>query len=207
MLQVAARHWSNAEIHDTVAAIAAVPEYATPLRRSLAGRLFRYLYQRVSDLFDLFRDSRDARFLGVAAAVVLVVVIVARIVVTRRLDEQRRRADEQRGGRGGRRGAADLWATANAFAAAGNYTAATHALYAAVIDSLAREGKIALHSSKTSGDYARELRRRGSPAARDFAAFARGCDRVIFGVTSATAEDYAALAGAAERSVRGAAAA
>ena len=42
----------------------------------------------------------------------------------------------------------------------GNFNAASHALYAALLERIARSGAVALHASKTGGDYWRELRRR-----------------------------------------------
>jgi hypothetical protein len=64
---------------------------------------------------------------------------------------------------------------------------------------MARSGGVSLHASKTGGDYWRELRRRGSPVADEFRAFARRFDRVVFGAGSATAEDFDELADLAER--------
>ena len=40
-----------------------------------------------------------------------------------------------------------------------------------MLDDLRRGGDLELHPSKTSGDYMRELRRRGSPVVHDFRVF------------------------------------
>src|SRR5882672_9963131 len=151
MLQDVVGRWSSAEIHDTVAAIARQPIYA-PLRQSLAGRLFRYVFERIADLFALFRGSSDARFLVIGATVVVALVLVARIVVSTQADERRRRVGGSANGTGASR--TDFWAAARDLAAAGDYTAACHALYAGVLDSLSRADALKFHSSKTSGDYA-----------------------------------------------------
>ena len=87
----------------------------------------------------------------------------------------------------------DPWAEAENLAAAGDYMRAAHALYQAVLRRLADHERIRVHSSKTSGDYARDLRRRGSPLAAGFQAFGRRFDRVVFGAGVCTADDFAAL--------------
>jgi riboflavin biosynthesis pyrimidine reductase len=52
---------------------------------------------------------------------------------------------------------------------------------------------VRLHASKTAGDYARELARRGSPARSAFQQFRRRYDAVIFGAGTCDADEYAAL--------------
>ena len=122
--------------------------------------------------------------------------VVGRIFVSRQLDVLGRR--DGRGARlSGDRG--DYWALSHELSAAGDFVGACHALYAAVVDTLARGGAVKFHSSKTSGDYARELRRNGSPAFQSFRAFARQFDRVVYGAASADREDYERLARAAEQ--------
>jgi hypothetical protein len=127
---------------------------------------------------------------------VLVVIVIARIVVARDLDAQIRRR-----GAPSRRSSpdADLWSSARDHAAAGDFAAASHALYAALLDRLARQGHLALHPSKTGGDYWRELHRRASPLAGDFRMFARRFDRVMFGAGLVTSTDFGELAGLADR--------
>jgi hypothetical protein len=70
---------------------------------------------------------------------------------------------------------------------------AAHALYRAVLRQLATSERVRLHASKTSGDYVRELRRRGSPLATSFQRFGRRFDHVVFGKGMCTADDFAAL--------------
>jgi hypothetical protein len=187
--------WSTAEIHDTVAAIARQPAYATPLRKSLLGRALAYLVARFGDLLDLMHGSGNFRIVAVAAVALIALAIVGRIVVARQLDVMARRAGASREVTGGRR---DYWNLSRELAAAGEYDAASHAVYAAVIDALSRSGAVTFHSSKTSGDYARELRRRGSPAFQDFRTFGRLFDRIVYGAPSVNRETYAELARAAQ---------
>jgi len=191
--------WTTRAIHDTVDAIARQPEYAVPLRRSLLGRAFTWLLERFGELIDLFRGSRDLRVMAIVGAALILVAIIGRIVVARRIDYVRRRAGFGADfGTGQRR---DFWNLARELAASGDHIAASHALYAAVIDALARSGAITVHSSKTSGDYARELFRRGAGQASEFRAFARSFDRVVYGAASVAPTDYARLVEMAQRFV------
>jgi hypothetical protein len=192
--------WSASEIHDTVSAIARQPMYATSIRESVLGRFFRFVIGRIARFLAIFDGAGDPSLLIIVTLSVVVLVIASRIIVTRRAADIQRRL----GGRVqfGRIAARDHWGDARAAALAGDYLAATHALYAAVIDSLARAGVVAFHPSKTSGDYAREMIRRGDAPRQEFRTFARDADRVIFGTRQPTAADYDRLLAAAERAVR-----
>lgn len=87
----------------------------------------------------------------------------------------------------------DAWREAERLAAIGDFTAAAHALCAALLASCAARGELRLHPSKTTGDYARELRRRPAPSAAGFQRFRARYDRVIFDLQRCTPEEYAAL--------------
>ena len=89
--------------------------------------------------------------------------------------------------------AGDPWQSAEALAAAGQFTDAAHVLYGATLALLATRGQIRLHVSKTNGDYARELRRRGAAAHGPFRRFGRRYDRIIYGTGTCDAAEYAAL--------------
>ena len=193
--QVADR-WSASQIHDTVAAIVRQPEFAGSGRESLLGRFLRYVLAGIRDLLNRYHGSPSARYVVIAGLVLLILIVIARIVTVREIDSRARRVGAIV------RGSAmdaDLWSTAQRFAAGGDFTAASHALYAGLLERIARSGAVSLHASKTGGDYWRELRRRGSPVAADFRAFSRRFDRVMFGTGSATAADFDELASLAER--------
>jgi hypothetical protein len=199
ILQQSIGEWTTRAIHDTVDAIARQPEYAVPLRRSLLGRAFTWLLERFVELIELFRGSRDLRIAAIVGAALILVAIIGRIVVARQIDFVRRRAGFGADfGTGERR---DDWSLARELAASGDHVGASHALYAAVIDGLTRNGGVTFHSSKTSGDYARELSRRGAGNASDFRSFARYFDRVVYGGATVAADDYARLAEMAQRVV------
>jgi hypothetical protein len=192
--------WSVEQIHDTVAKIAARPIYNGSARQSLLGRFLHYLGERFLDFLGMFAGTIDARTALVVAGLVVGGVIVARMVVLKQIH-----ADERLHGRGPRIGAGgriDHWALAREEAAAGRFAQASHAIYSAVIDTLGREGAMKVHSSKTSGDYARDLRRAGYPGVADFRSFAREFDRTVFGETHVGAADFARLREAAERAAR-----
>ena len=188
--------WSSNQIHDTVAAIVRQPAFASSGRESLLGRFLRYVLAKIRELVNQYHGTPGARYVVIAGVVVLLVIIVARIVIVRDVDAQmkRRRAFAR-----GASADADLWRAAHGFAAAGDYTAASHALYAGLLERVARTGGVTRHPSKTGGDYWRELRRRGSPIAEDFRAFSRRFDRVMFGTGVATADDFNDLSELAER--------
>jgi hypothetical protein len=199
-----AGHWTARAIHDTVAAIARQPAYSTSLRETLLGRFFRFLWDRFRDLRDFLGGVPGGRPIVIFAVALVVFVIVARIVVARRIEDGRFRASARRGGRGGQ---TDFWVSARELSQAGDHAAACHALYVAVLSELTRAGAIRLHPSKTSGDYARELARRGAPSAAAFRAFARQFEHLVFGAGSVSASDFDRLASAAEQATPRAAAA
>ena len=112
--------WSTAEIHDTVAAIARQPAYATPLRRSLLGRA-------LVDLADqsIRRSARPAQWLARVSVdgdhrdgsdrrgrVVGRIVISRQVDVLGRGDGRRARLSSER---------RDFWAMSRELAAAEDY--------------------------------------------------------------------------------------
>ena len=88
---------------------------------------------------------------------------------------------------------ADAWSAAQMLAARGDYTAAAHALYAALLDAGARQEQLRLHPSKTAGDYVREVRRKSSPIFPGFCDFARAYEFVIYGLGVCDRERYERL--------------
>jgi Domain of unknown function (DUF4129) len=87
----------------------------------------------------------------------------------------------------------DAWSAAQQLAARGDYTAAAHALYAALLDAGARQNQLKLHPSKTAGDYVREVRRRASPIFPSLRDFARAYEIVIYGLGECDRERYERL--------------
>ena len=202
-LQTVAGRFTAAQIHDTVAAIARQRQYAVPVRQSIVGRVLLSIFRWFRDLFLQIKAWPDAPYLLIAAAVLLIFVVAGRILIDRRAKASRAAGAGLRALGGEAR---DYWALAAQLDASGNHLEACHAVYIAVLDSITRSGVVRFHASKTSGDYARELRRRGSPQAADFTNFARQSERCMYGWSAPTHDDYAQLARSAESLVRGRAA-
>jgi hypothetical protein len=195
LLQAALRAWPPAAIHDTVASVVSGPAFRKSLQASLAQRLYRWISEGIRALVEFLRGSGPARWIAIGFAVLLVLLIVARFLLAARA-----RADFGDTGDGARRGRAgeDPWRAAERFAAAGRLEEAAHALYRGVVESVARTDRLRLDPSKTSGDYARELRARGSARLPTFRAFARRFDVAIYGHGGCDAAAIAELSGLAE---------
>jgi hypothetical protein len=189
--------WTPGQVHDTVAAIVAQPAYRAE-RRSLFMRLLRLIFDKIEQLLHAVRGSLDARVVIAVTVIAIVLVIAARVAIDRRAAARRARNPSRLSGSSRQR---DAWTEARRFAESGNFTEASHALYVAVLESLTGAGVVRYHRSKTAGDYARDLRRAGSPIAADFRAFGRSFDRLAFGQTPISREDYERLAALADRIV------
>ena len=87
----------------------------------------------------------------------------------------------------------DPWSQAQQYAAQGDFTAAAHSLYLALLNAIARRGLIRLHPSKTVGDYVRELRVRSSTVFTRFRDFARAYETVVYGTGVCDQERYEKL--------------
>ena len=189
LAQQAGGPWPAYQVRDTVTAIAQQADYQRQIGRSLWERFLGWVLGWIERFFDLFRASPATRWVTIALLVLLVALIVVRIVIVLRAQE----GASDSVGVPGRTRSADPWVEAERLAAAGHYTDAAHALLAAVLAALAARGEVRLHESKTTGDYARELERSGSPARSAFRAFRRRYDVLIYGEGSCTAADFAAL--------------
>ena len=195
LLQAAMRSWTPAVVHDTVAAVVSGRAFQKSLQMSLAQRLFRWISDWLNTVVEYLRGSGPARWVAIGFTVLLVLVIVARFFLAARArGEDFERED------GGRRGrsAEDPWRAAERLAAAGEFDEAAHALYRGVVESVARADRLRLDSSKTSGDYARELRARGSGRLPTFRAFARRFEMAVYGYGDCDAETIAELSRLAE---------
>jgi hypothetical protein len=190
MLMQGIEPWSAGAVHDTVGVLLRNAAYHRSFWSSLAGRLLLETGRLIMRMIEAMRGIPGGK------ATVLTVIAIVLLLILGRLFLAAEWGDEalfRRKGSGARATRIDPWTEAERLAAAGDYMAAAHALYQAVIRRLAASERIRVHASKTSGDYARDLRRRGSPLATSFQRFGRRFDRVVFGKTVCTAEDYAAL--------------
>jgi hypothetical protein len=189
--------WPAASIQDSVAAIIRQRPYQRSVSATLLDRLLDWLAALIRRVFSAVSEIPNAKWIVLAATIVVLLAIIARLVLAHEADERRRHIRA-----GAVQGAGDPWAEAERLAAAGSFTEAAHVLYRAVTERLAAAERIRLHPSKTSGDYARELQRRGFAATADFRTFGRRYDHVMFGVGVCDAPTYAQLRDLAARVFR-----
>ena len=175
-------------MHDTVQAVLRDPAFRRSLRRSLADRMLLWISDVFERLMELSRHMPSTRSLALAFVAVIGLFVVLRLFIAASARDERA---ERAGHRRGAVSADDPWWSADTLAAQGRYEEAAHALYRGVISSLGRLERLRLDPSKTSGDYARELRRRGAGTLVPFRAFTHRFDVVVYGHGSA---DAAALA-------------
>ena len=177
--------WPVSAVHDTVAAIARGIEFRRSLSQSVFDRVFIWLGQAIGRVIDFVRHLPSSRTIGLIVLGIIVALIVARLVISALArDETAQRIGRGRGAQSGE----DPFATAERLAAAGQFEDAAHALYHGVLLALARSERVRLDPSKTSGDYARELRARGSASLPSFRAFSRRFDVAVFGHGGCDAE-------------------
>jgi Domain of unknown function (DUF4129) len=170
--------------------------YDRTLAQTLWSRILDWIGEKLGALFVNAREVPALGWSIVATVAAIVLVLVAR---TAYLAVQRREAMGLTTRRAAGAAADDPWRIAAALAADGDFTAAAHALYAALLARLALRERIARHPAKTAGDYARELRALGSRAHAPFRQFARDYDRVVYGAGTCDAAQYGRLLDAANR--------
>ena len=183
--------WPRTAIHDTVAAIVKQQAYRRDVARSLLDRILDWLGDIFMRVVNAIGEIPHSRVIATIAFAIVVVLVVARVLYSAKL----RAAEEEQTilGRGISNSTTDPWRDAELLAANGQFTDAAHALYRAALAMLAVKGLVRLHESKTTGDYARELRRRGAPVQAPFRRFGARYDRIIYGAGECDAVQYAAL--------------
>lgn len=181
-------------IADTVTAVFSGPEFNP--QRGLWGLPSLLWWTKYLD-FSLDREL--AWWLGIGLLVIL--ALIALIYYLRRylLDRELGAASGDRMGSGLR--ARDAWTVAQELAAEGDFTGAAHALYIALLGSLAKRDLLRLHPSKTIGDYLRELRRRPTAPIQTVHEFARTYELVAYGLRPCDADRYARLRALAARAI------
>ena len=190
MLMQGVEPWSAGAVHDTVGALLRDAAYHRSFWSSIAGRVLLELGRFVVWLIETVRGIPGGRVTVLSVVALVLLIVLGRLYLATEWGEDvlfRRKGIASRATR------IDPWSEAERLAAAGDYMAAAHALYQAVLRRLSATERIRVHASKTSGDYVRDLRRRGSPLAATFQRFGRRFDRIVFGAGVCTPEDYAAL--------------
>jgi hypothetical protein len=191
-----------ATIRDTVAAVFRDPDFN---RFSLMDRILAWVWDVLQVILARMGQGRVPEHLF--WLVVIVIGLILLLFMTRaffpqllRRSRARRTGLLEQTGLSGQHG--DAWAAARGYAARGDYTAAAHALYAALLDFIARRGDVELHEAKTIGDYLRELAQRSSGMRAQFREFARSYEVVIYGLGSCDRDRYERLFGLANRVVQ-----
>jgi hypothetical protein len=170
---------SGRAVRDTIAVVFRQRAYDRSVIRTLWDRILGTIFDWIGDLFRAIGHSQTAKatILFVLAAILAVVAIRVLVFTNAGLSPfGRGRARHGRAGAGG-----DPWADAQRLAAAGQYTDAAHALYRALLESIARREHLRLHPSKTVGDYGRDLRRGSSVLFPPYREFARSYETVVYG--------------------------
>jgi hypothetical protein len=183
-------------IHRAVQAVYAVPTYN---RTSLWSRFWSFVWEMLGRFFlwilpafGVLRKSPPLFWtLIVGLALLTAGVIVRSIYLWRARTALRIAGQGWEMQPGATRG--DAWSAAQLLAARGDFTAAAHALYAALLDAGARQNQLRLHPSKTAGDYVREVRKRSSPIFPGFRDFARAYELVIYGLGECNRDRYERL--------------
>jgi hypothetical protein len=190
MLMQGVEPWNAGAVHDTVGALLRDAAYHRSFWSSVGGRILLELGRFVAWVIEGVRGIPGGRTTVLAIIAVVLIAILGRLFLAAEWSDD---LLLRRKGSGARPTRADPWLEAERLAGMGDYMGAAHALYQAVLRRLAASERIRLHASKTSGDYVRDLRRRGSPLAPAFQRFGRRFDRVVFGKGVCTAEDFDAL--------------
>jgi hypothetical protein len=140
--------------------------------------LFLWVGEAVAKIISFIRHLPSSRTIGLTILGIIVALIVVRLVVAALARDE---TGARRARRGGARAADDPFEAAERYAAEGRYEDAAHAIYHGVLLALARSERVRLDPSKTSGDYARDLRARGSASYQPFRTFSRRFDVAVFG--------------------------
>jgi hypothetical protein len=204
IFQVGSRLWPADAIHDTVEAVVRGAAFRRSLQSSLVERLSRWFTEWIARVFHFLDGKASARAIALGLAGALVLLVIARLLLAARAREGDAFAASRRGGA---RAGEDPWRAADRLAADRRFEEAAHALYRGVLLSVAQSERLRLDPSKTSGDYARELRASGSASYAPFRAFGRrfevavyghgGCDAVLIDDLRRLASPFAPRARAA----------
>jgi Domain of unknown function (DUF4129) len=194
------QQWADQAVRDTIAAIARKAAYNRELDQSLWDRLLQFLLDQLRALLEGTTRLPYGRAVVIALVVIAVGLVIARVVMGIRA--------ERAVGAGRSVGATSAEnsaqiAAAERLAAEGDYTAAAHVLFACILATGSARGEFRFHPSKTSGDYARELRRRATTWLSPFQEFRARYDRVIYGDAICSPDDYRVLLQQAQQMVGG----
>jgi hypothetical protein len=165
-------------VHDTVRNVLSDPAFRRSVRRTLLDRIFTWLFEWWNRLTQAVRHMPSLRTLGLALVAIVVLFLVVRLIFSAKAE--RAEASARRHQRDATLHE-DPWAVAEALRNEGRYEEAAHALYRGVLNTIARTERVRLDPARTAGDYARELRRKGSGSTAMFRAFTRRFESAVYG--------------------------
>ena len=187
MIQASPTVWPARAVHDTVQAILGNQVYQRKLTDTILERVLLWIGAGIAKLLHEARAIPGGRNIAIGVASLVVILVVARLLVAA---QARDGETITFGSRRTARRADDPWRVAERLAAEGDIEGAVHSLYRGVLASLHQVERIRLDPSKTSGDYARDLRARSSASLHPFRAFARRFDGAVYGRTRFDAALY-----------------
>ena len=176
--QIPQRVWPAEAIHDTVDVVVRAGPFRRSIQSSIGERLMQWTLQWLERLFGFLDGRTSARGIALTFAAVLALLLVARLILSARA----RDTDDLTARRALRPDMSDdPWLDAEVLAVEGRFEEAAHALYRGVVATVVARERLRFDPSKTSGDYARELRARGSSSYAPFQEFNRRFDVVVYG--------------------------
>lgn len=183
-------------VQQTISAVFAGEQYQRSLRRSLWEQLVGWIGRIINAVMRAMEDSPTLKWTVILSLAGIATAIAIRVAYVKRLDEiggRVRLHDSKQCGRG------NLWNLAQEEAAAGEFLQAAHTLYMAILESISRSDRIVIESSKTVGDYSRELRRKASQSLPLYREFAHLYEPVVWGTGRCDRESFDRLAVIAQR--------
>jgi len=189
ILQAAVRAWPPRAIHDTVDAVMRTAPFRRSLTVTAFDRIIAWVARALGWLVQQLGGLPSGRTIIQWLVAAIVLLLLARLVIAAVARDPERQFAAPRG----RAAEEDPWRAAERLAAAGDHEGAAHALYRGVLASITERERLRRDPSRTSGDYVRELRARGSASHQPFRAFARRFDAAIYGKGSIDAELVADL--------------
>lgn len=196
MLQLREGAVASDLIRDSVAQVFSAGVYYRPLRRSLLQYIGGIWNRIVRAFLGTFEVMPFVKWAVVGLLLALAISVTARAIVLRRT----RAGKHEQTGAGALDKLLNPWDAAKSYAAAGRHIEAVHALYLALLDSIATTDRISLDPAKTVGDYRRELRSAASARLPLFSEFALAYEPIVWGSLYCDRERYDTLEAIVRRS-------
>jgi hypothetical protein len=174
-------------VTDALTAVFRQRAYDRSVPQTIMGRIWQWIVDQLGRGLRTVAHTPGGRWIFLGLLGLLALALIIHLLTSRVGDAP---GAEWRTSRRRGENAADPWAAAQRFAAAGNYTEAAHELYQGLLRALARRDNIRLHESKTVGDYTRELRARSSQRFAPFREFARTYEVVVYGLGTCDQDRY-----------------